>query len=102
MIDRRTFLRDMALVASAPILTNFLLLSSTAQSPASLLPGPLQPQPARGMEVTGVVFKIHNWDRYEDIPINRSKILSTDPVTNDPKSDQVWISLNQSWRTAWR
>jgi len=54
------------------------------------------------MEVTGVVFKIHNWDRYEDIPINRSKILSTDPVTNDPKSDQVWISLNQSWRTAWR
>jgi hypothetical protein len=92
----------MAFVASSPALTNLLLLSSTAQSPASMLPGPLQPQPTVGREMTGVVFKIHNWDEHESMAINCTKILSRDPVTNDPKSDQVWISLNQSWRAAWR
>ena len=101
MIDRRTFLRDMALVASAPAFTN-LLLSSTAQSPASMLPGALQPRPAGGREMTDVVFKIHNWDRYEDVAINPSKMLPTKPLSNDTKSAQIWISLNQSWRSAWR
>jgi hypothetical protein len=52
--------------------------------------------------MTGAVFKIHNWDRYEDIAINSSNILSTDPLTSDSKSAQVWISLNQSWRSVWR
>ena len=60
-----------------------------------MLPDPLPPQPAGERQMTGVVFKIHNWDRYEDIAINPSKILPTDPLTNDSKSGQVWIKLYQ-------
>lgn len=83
MINRRTFLQDMALVASAPALTNLLLISSTAQSAASVSPGCSQPQLAG----RNVVFKIHGWDHQCEY---------------EPKDNQVWISINGSWRTAWR
>lgn len=71
------------MVASAPAITNLLLISSTAQSRASESPTPLKRQPAAG----NVVFKINGWDRQ---------------CENEAKDDQVWIRIDQSWRTAWR
>jgi hypothetical protein len=99
MIGRRTFIQGTALVATAPVLANLLSLSSTAQSPPS---GPLPPQLAARTDMNCVVFKIDGWDRCDDMAIDGSKISSADPGTNDPTGEQVLISINQSWRTAWR
>jgi hypothetical protein len=73
----------MAWVASAPALSNLLALSSRAQSPASVSPNLSQPQPT----AKKATFKIHGWNH---------------PGENEAKGDQVWIGINQSWRTAWR
>jgi hypothetical protein len=49
-----------------------------------------------------LVFKIDGWDYCGDIAIDGATTAPADRVTNDPAGDQVWISINQSWRTAWR
>jgi hypothetical protein len=83
MINRRTFLQNVAFVASAPALTNLFLISSTAQSPASESVATSKPQPPG----KNAVFKIHGWDRQGG---------------SESQDNQVWISINDSWRTAWR
>jgi hypothetical protein len=83
MISRRIFLQDMALVASAPALSNLLLISSTAQSKASAPPGSSPPKPA----AEKVVFKIYGWDH---------------ECEDESKDHHVWMNINDSWRTAWR
>ena len=98
MIGRRTFIQSTALVATAPVFANRLSLSSTARSHASLLLDTFPPRsPASGTDMSCLVFKINGWDRREDVAID-----SATSVTNDPAGDQVWISINKSWRTAWR
>ena len=102
MIGRRTFIQGTVLVATAPVLAELLSLSSSAQSDASPLPGSLSPQPAARTDMNCVVFRIHGWDSCDDVPVNGVTIASVDPLTNGPVGDPVWISINQSWRTAWR
>lgn len=102
MIDRRTFIQGTALVATAPVLAELLSLSSSVQPHASPLPGSLSPQLAARTDKNCVVFRIHGWDSCDDVPASGATIASTDPVTNQPAGDQMWISINQSWRTAWR
>ena len=103
IIGRRTFIQGAALVATAPAVANLLSLSSTAQSHASPLPGWFPPQlAADGTRMNCVLFKIDGWDRCEDIAINGATIASGDPMTRDQADEQLWISINQSWRTAWR
>jgi hypothetical protein len=79
LINRRTFIMDMAVVASAPAMANLLLHASPTPVPQDSLPS----QPNGG----NVVFKIRGWDR---------------PCENDTEVYQVWININDSWRTAWR
>jgi hypothetical protein len=80
MINRRTFLQNVALVASAPAFTNLILISSNAQ-PVTAPRNSFRPQSAAG----NVVFKINGWDC---------------PCENE--DNQVWMNINGSWRTAWR
>ena len=94
IVDRRTFI-----LVSTP----FAAAAASLAIFPSLVPGPETIQLATGKtEPDGVVFKISGWDRFEGIASNVSKTLPADSVTNDPKGDQVWISINQSWKTAWR
>jgi hypothetical protein len=103
LIDRRNFILNTTLVASAPALAGLLSLSSTLQAYAELLPRPLTNQIAGGgADMNFVAFKIHGWDRSDDIAINGSKTLSADPMSDDPNGDPVWISVNRSWKAAWR
>jgi len=103
IVGRRTFIQGAALVATAPALASLLSLSSTAQSHASPLPGTLLPQLAADRtKMTFVLCKIDGWDRCEDIAIDGATIASADPVTHGAVSEQFFISINQSWRTAWR
>jgi hypothetical protein len=98
MMDRRTFVLRATLVGTTPAFANLLLLPSAAQSRAALQ-RPSPPQPAAdGNDVNCVAFKISGWDDCDNV----AKISSTNPARNEPTPDQVWISINQSWRTAWR
>jgi hypothetical protein len=102
-VSRRTFILGTAVVATAPALAELLTLSSTAQSHASLLPGLLPPQRAAdGADTKCALFKICGWDRYDDLAIDGATMASADAVTHDPAGEQEWISINRSWRSAWR
>jgi hypothetical protein len=94
IIDRRTFIQISApVVATAAALAIF----------PSQLPGASSPQLAVGkQDVKHLAFKIHGWDRHDDGACDSSKPSPAGPVTDDPNSDDVFISINQSWRTAWR
>jgi hypothetical protein len=59
MIGRRTFIQGTALVATAPVLTELLSLSSSVQSQTSPLPGSLSPRLAR-TDMNCVVFRIQD------------------------------------------
>jgi len=103
IIGRRAFVRNTALVGAASALANLLSLSSIVISHAALLPGSLSPQlDTGGADVNSVVFKIAGWNRCGGIATHGSTTSSSDPATNIAQVDQVWISINQSWRTAWR
>jgi hypothetical protein len=103
LIGRRTFIQGTGLVATAPVLANLVSLSLPARSHASLRPNTFPPQsPASGIDMSCRVFKIDGWDRCGDIAIDSAMKVSADAVTNDPTDGRVWISINKSWRTAWR
>jgi hypothetical protein len=103
MMRRRTFILGAGSIVTAPALANLPSPSATARSHASLLPDPLPPQLPNGRtDMKGLVFKIDGWDRREDIAIDGSAIVLADAATNDAAGEQVWISINRSWRTAWR
>jgi hypothetical protein len=77
LIDRRTFIQISApLVATAAALTIL----------PSRLPGAPSPQLADGaQDIKHPALKIHGWNR-----------------PDDGAGEEVFISINQSWRTAWR
>ena len=100
MIDRRAFLQGAALVVTPPALAALFSFSSAARSRASRLPCALPPPMAgAGTDVNAIVFKIDGWDRRDDLAMDRS---SANPVTEGSTANEVWIRINQSWRTAWR
>jgi len=79
MIDRRTFIiQGATLLATAPAFGVMLPHSSAAQAPLMT---------EVGAGENSAVFKIHGWDHYEGEASNEN---------------EVWITINQSWRAAWR
>ena len=94
IIDRRTFIQiSVPLVATAAAVT--FLPSGIAGASSSQLAGGKQDQ-------KHPTFKIHGWDRRDDSARNSSTISSAGSMTGDQNSDDIFISINQSWRTAWR
>ena len=80
-IGRRTFILGTGLAAAAPAFADLLAFARTYASP----PPPSSPE-------DNLVFKIDGWSVRDDVT----------PDGAPPKSDEVWISINQSWRIAWR
>jgi hypothetical protein len=78
-VTRRTFLVCAGVFAASPVLVN---VSSTAREGARTLPLLPSADLANG---TGLVFKINGWSAHES-----------------QARDEVWFTVNQSWRTAWR
>ena len=78
---RRTFLVGAGVLAASPVLANLL---STADEVARSLPA-LPPLAAGAANGTDLVFKIDGWS-----------------VQDSGARDEMWFSLNRSWRTAWR
>ena len=81
---RRTFLVGAGVFAASPVLANLL---STADEVARSLPAlpPLRPLAAGAANRTGLVFKIDGWS-----------------VQDSAARDEMWFSVNRSWRAAWR
>jgi hypothetical protein len=90
-IARRTFLVGAGVVAASPVLANLLTSASDNGTRALPLSAPLLP-PADASDQSDLVFKIEGW--------NVRDALSSDRVP--AAVDEAWISVNQSWRTAWR
>jgi len=77
-IGRRTFILSTGLAVAAPAVASFFAVSRAWAFP------PASPQ-------NSLTFKVVGWSTRD--------VVSTD-VT--PPSEEVWISVNRSWRTAWR
>jgi hypothetical protein len=80
MIDRRSFIQGALGVASA-----VPALSSTKPALRCDYSGPQHQTDSQAMDLNSILFKIDGWDR-------------CDTATEI----QLWIRINQSWRTAWR
>jgi hypothetical protein len=99
IVGRRAFILGTAFVAVTPAFAKLEPTLFTAQSHASPLPSQLAADEAN-MECAP--FKICEWDRCDDTAIDATTIGSSDPMIHGPAGEQLWISVNQSWRTAWR
>jgi hypothetical protein len=84
MIDRRAFIQCAALVATIPTVANLFRLSPTAQ--ASPVPT-ASPAARNSTDSNSMVLKIDGWD-LSDVKTSAE--------------NEVFIRINQSWRTAWR
>jgi len=80
-IGRRTFILGTGLAAAAPAFANLIAVARTCASPSA------SPSPTDNL-----VFRIDGWSVRDDVT----------PDGAPPKSDEAWISINQSWRIAWR
>jgi len=81
-IGRRNFIQGTACVATAPAFAALVAFSSAASSPASTPPGATPRAVTGGQDGNCSGFKIAGWDCASE--------------------DDVLISINQSWKTAWR
>jgi len=89
-IRRRTFIFGTGLMAAAPTLANLLSGPAVARLPSWRVAEPLPPRPAAGgTRAHGPVLRIEGWDVRDDAPVASA-------------GDEVWISISQSWRSAWR
>lgn len=84
-MHRRSFIQGATLLGITPLLMSTLPLLPEAETYASLLTS--VPTPEDKKDTNTVVFTIDGWDHFA--PEDRSR-------------NAVAISLNQSWRTAWR
>ncbi|MGA7842065.1 MAG: hypothetical protein WCA34_14170 [Candidatus Acidiferrales bacterium] len=94
IIDRRTFIQ-----ISAP----FVATGAALAILPSQLRGASSPYSAVGkQDMKHLAFKIREWDRRNDSARDSSKASLVGSVTDDSNGDEIFISINQSWRTAWR
>jgi hypothetical protein len=89
MLGRRAFLIGCGWVATAPALANaWSLLAPSSPRQVSLGDSLLQQALAGETQPAGTVLRIDGWER---------------PFDHESSADgEVWISINQSWRSAWR
>jgi hypothetical protein len=94
IIDRRTFI-----LISAP----FIATAAALYVVPSRLPGASSLQLAGGKrDIRNIAFKIHGWDRHDDSACDGSRTSLSRPVAGDSNADEIFISINQSWRATWR
>jgi hypothetical protein len=94
IVDRRAFI-----LVSAP----FVAVASALASFPLLLPDAVpSPLPAVADDVKGVVFRVAGWDRCTEVAGEYLRTSSTGLTASNAMDDEVFISINRSWRTAWR
>jgi hypothetical protein len=94
IVDRRTFI-----LVSAPFVA---VASALATFPPLSLGAASSQLPAVTDDANGVVFKIAGWDRCAEVAGDCLGTSSAGLMTSNAMGDEVFISVNQAWRTAWR
>jgi hypothetical protein len=85
IIQRREFLLGTAFLATVPVLERLAPFAAMALPSIPVLPDSLSPQIAeRATDENSTRLKIHGWE----------------PIL--PNGDEAFISINRSWRAAWR
>ena len=97
-MHRRAFLQGAAIVAAAPLVANWISLTTTAQS---ITNEPLHKASAEEL-VTPVEFNIRGWQENDYLVPDRETTPLTGRTNGNPNRDQVLIVVNQGWRSAWR
>jgi hypothetical protein len=87
MLGRRSFLITCGWMVAAPALAKVQPPSTTMSRPGAPPVDPLPPQ-TDGARLEVPVLQIEGWE--------------TPLISEKSEGSQVWISINQSWRTAWR
>jgi hypothetical protein len=88
MLGRRSFLITCGWIVTAPALAKEGLLSAPSSRARTELADPSPPKTLTETRLEGPVLQIEGWD--------------TPFVSEQSAGSQVWISINQSWRSAWR
>ena len=97
-MHRRAFLQGAAIVAAAPLVANWISLTTTAQS---ITNEPLHKASAEKL-VTPVEFNIRGWQENDYLVPARETTPLTGRTNGNPNRDQMLIVVNQGWRSAWR
>ncbi len=94
IVDRRAFI-----LVSAP----FVAVASALASFPLVLPG-AAPSPLLAVadDVKGVAFKVAGWNRCTEVAGECSGTSSAGITASNTMDDEVFISINRSWRVAWR
>jgi hypothetical protein len=87
MLGRRTFLIPCGWIVAAPALAKEGSFLATSNLPRLPLADPLALQ-TDDAQLECPVLQIEGWD--------------TPFVSEESGGNQMWISINQSWRTTWR
>lgn len=94
IVDRRTFILIGApVVAAASALANFPSFLPDAGSSPSL---------AVADDAKGIVFKVAGWNGCTEVAGECSRKSSAGLTASNTMDDEVFISINRSWRAAWR
>jgi hypothetical protein len=94
IVDRRTFIAvGTPFVAAASAFASFPSLLAGAAP--SLLPPVTD-------DVRGVALKIAGWDRSAEVAGDCLSTSSAGLMASRTMGNEIFISINQSWRTAWR
>jgi hypothetical protein len=84
MLGRRSFLIGCGWIAATPALAKALPLSAPINRRRGILGDPAPPEAVVGeTPLAGPVLRIDGWEQQSG-------------------DGEVWISINQSWRSAWR
>jgi hypothetical protein len=94
IIDRRTFVLISAPLVATAAAVSILPLGMAGASSSEVVCGKQRSR--------NIAFKIHGWDRRDDSACGGSKASLAGRVIGDPNGDEIFISINQSWRAAWR
>ena len=84
MMNRRMFLYGAGLVGLTPAIMELLPVLARAEARNPLSGAPVSTTSDGITDFDAIVFKIDGWDSF------------------DPSPNEVSISVNQSWRSAWR
>lgn len=102
-MTRRTFILSSGLVAAAPALASVLTTAPDPESSmlrsAADLQSDLPVTEAAGYDLP---FRIDGWQPRAEIAPGDAQIALANAAIQPPAEQQMWISINQSWRAAWR
>jgi hypothetical protein len=97
-MDRRAFIQGAAIVAAAPFIADLVSLTTFAQSNAA----EVMHRPSAEMDLRPVELRIQGWHVNRFTAPARETAAAIDHMRGGSEIDEVLVSVNRAWRSAWR